>query len=504
MSTENSSSSPHEINTFVFDLDGVIWRGNAPIEGAVESVAQLKEQGKRCLFCTNNSRRSPEEFAARLREIGIDAGDDEVMTSSMATVLYLESQFTGPFTAYVIGEEGLVAALRRTGAIITTSPIIPQRSDLNKMQGEMDCVVVGIDATFSYHKMRLAQRLILGGARFIATNRDSTFPTPHGIVPGAGAIVAAIETATGISPVVLGKPQPLMIQLLARKFDLKVEEIAFVGDRLDTDMTAAHRAGAQALFIATGVHTVEQASRAKGEQKPDDVYENLPALCAALAGSSAPQVDLNKPAFDGATTATVAAVTVAAVPVSAVPVAAVPVAAVPVAAVPVAATPIDDTAGAPLITAENISPAAETETQVETAPALETGKETPAEPAAQTSVQTAPSPFALKDDTTKEATVPQVETAKTETSQTETSQAAEAQAQATVSPFDFSFSDAAPLAEPAATSEAATSEETAPEDSLETVPEPPLESELETPEAETAEAPKAEGDNWWESLDKLI
>jgi hypothetical protein len=171
--------------------------------------------------------------------------------------------------------------------MVTTSPAVPHRSEIGGKAGPVDCVIVGIDAAFSYHKLRVAQRLILEGARFIATNRDSTFPTPHGLVPGAGAIVAAIETATGVSPVTLGKPQPLMAQLILQKSGLERGDVAMVGDRIDTDIISAHRAGICGLFVATGVHTMEVARRAKGEQRPDGFFDDLPALCLAVLGEEA-------------------------------------------------------------------------------------------------------------------------------------------------------------------------------------------------------------------------
>ncbi|HEX8550446.1 MAG TPA: HAD-IIA family hydrolase [Abditibacteriaceae bacterium] len=270
------------LDAFIFDLDGVIWKGNAPIAGAVESVMRLRAAGKKCLYCTNNSRRTSAEFAGTLRALGIECDEDDVMTSATATALYVQSLFTGGCSAYVVGEEGLVQAIRRTGAIVMTSPIIPQRSDLHDNHGAVDCVIVGLDASFTYHKLRVAQRLIMGGARFIATNRDSTFPTPYGLVPGAGSIIAAIETATGTQPVTLGKPQPLMARLLIQKFGLDPARTAMIGDRLDTDIVSARRAQITAVFVATGVHSREMATRAKNEQKPDAIFDDLPALCDVI------------------------------------------------------------------------------------------------------------------------------------------------------------------------------------------------------------------------------
>ncbi|MDQ3812392.1 MAG: HAD-IIA family hydrolase, partial [Armatimonadota bacterium] len=193
------------LSTFIFDLDGVIWRGDTPIAGAVASVMRLRAAGKRCFYCTNNSRQPQSRLAARLRAIGLELEDEDVMTSSSATALYLAGQFRDPFAVYVIGGEGITTALQKVGAHVLTGTEIAEET--------VDCVVVGIDRSFTYDKMRLAQRFILGGARFIATNRDATFPTEEGVVPGAGAIVASVETATGIIPITMGKPRPLMVQL---------------------------------------------------------------------------------------------------------------------------------------------------------------------------------------------------------------------------------------------------------------------------------------------------
>lgn len=306
----HSAASLSHLEAFIFDLDGVIWKGNAPIEGAVESIARLRAAGKRVFYCTNNSRRAPADFAETLRSIGIECEDDEIMTSSTATSLYLQSLFTGPYTAYVVGEDGLVQTIRRTGAIVMTSPIVPQRSDLHDNHGSVDCVIVGLDATFTYHKLRVAQRLIMNGARFIATNRDATFPTPYGLVPGAGSVVAAVETATGVTPVTLGKPQPFMAQLLMQKFGLSPEITCMVGDRLDTDIVSAKRAHIAALLVTTGVHSREVGERAKNLQKPDAIFDDMPALCEAiLSGGQTVATDLDP--FGAEAEAAVTGVTVA-------------------------------------------------------------------------------------------------------------------------------------------------------------------------------------------------
>ncbi len=276
------------LRAFIFDLDGVLWRGSEPIAGAAESVMRLRAAGRRCFYCTNNSRRRPADFANTLRAMGIELQDDEVMTSSTATALYLSSQFPAPFTAYVVGEAGLRDALRGVGAHIITDETDANNGVVETHDSAaVDCVVTGIDRVFNYDKLRRAQGFILGGAQFVATNRDATFPVPrevepHGVVPGAGSIVAAIETASGVAPTTIGKPQPAMAHLLMEKFGLKPDETAMVGDRLDTDIVSARRSGIGALFVATGVNSTEQARRATGEELPDALFDDLPALCRAV------------------------------------------------------------------------------------------------------------------------------------------------------------------------------------------------------------------------------
>lgn len=260
------------VSTFIFDLDGVLWRGETPIEGAVAAINELLAAGKRCLYCTNNSSRTQADYVERLLGMGIESvSEDDIVTSSSATALYLSAQYTGPFLAYVIGEEGIRTALQKIGA-----RIVPD-SDING-DTNVDCVIVGIDREFSYEKMNTAQRLIRQGALFVATNRDSTYPVENGIVPGAGSVVAAVETASGSTPVTVGKPRPVMVQLVIQKYGLDDSEIAFVGDRLDTDIACARRAGVAALLVTTGVTTLQEARRAKGEQRPDAVFPDLTAL----------------------------------------------------------------------------------------------------------------------------------------------------------------------------------------------------------------------------------
>ena len=277
------------VSAFIFDLDGVVWRGDSPVSGAPEAITQLKAAGKTCLYCTNNASKKPSDYVEKLAAMGVEAHEDEIMTSAVATAIYLSSQLTGQFSAYVVGEDGLVSALQKMGARVVTMSGLSDVGDfvVENTAFPVDCVIVGIDRHFSYEKICLAQNFILNGARFIATNRDATFPVAEGVVPGAGAMVSAIETACGTSPLTVGKPQALMPILLMQKFNLDKATTVFVGDRLETDMVAAHRAEIKAICVESGVATRQQAERAKGQQKPDAIYRDVAEMCAAvLEGAS--------------------------------------------------------------------------------------------------------------------------------------------------------------------------------------------------------------------------
>lgn len=268
------------LGAFIFDLDGVIWRGQTPIEGASASVERLREAGKRLFFATNNSSRPPAFFAERLRAQGIKAQPEDVITSSTATSLYLRREvqagrLPSGFCAYIVGEEGIVDAVQAAGGYALTA------REAESHPG-VDVVVVGIDRDFTYHKLKLAQKFILAGAPFVATNRDSTFPVEGGVVPGAGSIVASVETATSVVPPSMGKPEPLMVQLVLENFGLSAAGTAMVGDRLDTDIACAHRAGIVAVHVNTGVTPTLVARAAEGELRPHLFFEDLPHMCAAV------------------------------------------------------------------------------------------------------------------------------------------------------------------------------------------------------------------------------
>ena len=262
------------LRAYVFDLDGVIWRGETAIEGAVECVRALQNAGRACLFASNNSSRAPHFFVEKLAAMGIETDEKSIVTSATATAHHLTRHFPPNPRVFVVGERGIAEILSAAGAQI-----------LENDAQNADVVVAGIDRAFNYEKLRMAQQLILRGAKFIATNRDATFPVENGVLPGAGSIVAAIETASGQTALSMGKPQPQMLLGILESLNMSADEIAMIGDRLDTDIACGARASVGTIFVATGVTSMQEARAATGEEQPDLFFEDLRALQIAVLGA---------------------------------------------------------------------------------------------------------------------------------------------------------------------------------------------------------------------------
>ncbi|HIE31323.1 MAG TPA: HAD-IIA family hydrolase [Methanosarcinales archaeon] len=250
------------MKAYILDLDGVIYRGSSPIDGAPGAVNRLQDHAE-VLFLTNNSTRSRSAVAARLSEAGIRCKEHDVITAGYAAAVYIRKRY-GAGTVYPIGEAGLIEELKAQGHAISE---------------DADFVVVGLDRDLSYEKLRIGLQNILDGAKFIATNTDPVLPTETGFVPGAGAIVRALETASGQSPVVTGKPEPPIMDIVLEHLGLDADECTVVGDRLDTDILAGIRCGMRTVLVLTGVETM--ASVERSDIKPDCVIQSIRELLVA-------------------------------------------------------------------------------------------------------------------------------------------------------------------------------------------------------------------------------
>lgn len=245
--------------TWVLDLDGVVWLADQPIAGAAAAVARLRERGERVLFATNNSAALLGDQEAKLDRLGIPAEGD-VISSAVAAARLVEPGER----ALVCGGPGIVEALTARGA----EPV---------RDGDADAVLVGFHRDFDYERLRIAARAVQRGARLIATNDDATYPTPDGPIPGGGALAAAVAYATGVRPIVAGKPHATMADLVRA---VGGSEGTMVGDRPETDGAFARALGYRFALVLTGVTTADDLPV---DPRPDVVAPSLAALVDGTA-----------------------------------------------------------------------------------------------------------------------------------------------------------------------------------------------------------------------------
>lgn len=252
---------------YLLDMDGVIYRGNEPIPGAVEFIQTLRENDVPFLFLTNNSQRTRRDVMTRLRRMGMDVDERHIFTCAMATARFLAKQ-KPEGTAYVIGEGGLLHALHENGyAIVDHDP---------------DYVVVGEGRTFTMEMMEAAVRMVLRGAKLVATNPDPNCPTPKGPRPGCGAIVAMLEKATGIEAFSVGKPSPVMMREARKALGLTTGQTVMVGDTMETDILGGVQMGYQTVLVLTG--GTQPDDLARFAYRPDRVVDSVADLCRDESG----------------------------------------------------------------------------------------------------------------------------------------------------------------------------------------------------------------------------
>lgn len=218
-------------------MDGVIYRGNKLIPGAAEFIQRLRETDTRFLFLTNNSQRTRRDVAMKLCRMGVEATDRDIFTCAMATARFVAQQKPNG-SAYVIGEGGLLNALHLNGySVVEDNP---------------DFVIVGEGRTMTFEMIEKAVRLVAGGARLLATNLDPNCPTEAGVRPGAGAIVAMIERATGKEAFSVGKPSPIMMRAARKQLGLTSEQTVMVGDTMETDILGGVGLGYRTILVLSG------------------------------------------------------------------------------------------------------------------------------------------------------------------------------------------------------------------------------------------------------------
>jgi NagD protein len=247
---------------FLIDMDGVIYREKQLIPGADRFIASLLDRHIPFAFLTNNSQRTRRDVAKKLTRMGIFVEEDNIFTCAMATARFLADQKPGG-TAFVVGEGGLLQALHKNGyAIVDDDP---------------DYVVVGEGRTFNMEIVEAAVRMILRGSKLIATNIDPNCPTSHGLRPGCGAIVAMLETATGLKAFSVGKPSPVMMRAARKELGLATSETIMIGDTMETDILGGVSMGYRTALVLTGSTRREDLKRYA--YRPDLVLDSIGDLC---------------------------------------------------------------------------------------------------------------------------------------------------------------------------------------------------------------------------------
>ena len=271
-----SASGSHRLRLVILDLDGVVYRGDRPVEGAAELAGRLHQAGLVVRYATNNSMSTRSDYGERLRAMGIAADATEIVTSTSATIAHLRRHEPRVRTVLAVGADGMVEELRSAGYEVFRAADAASRP--------VDAVLVGLDPDFDDWRLAAAAQEVRAGARFIATNADARYPTPTGFLPGAGAVVAAIRDATGVEPLVIGKPEPAMFQAILEETGVGASEALVIGDNPDSDIRAAHRSGIESVLVLTGVTLPDALDTLSGDRAPDHVVADPAAAWALVAG----------------------------------------------------------------------------------------------------------------------------------------------------------------------------------------------------------------------------
>lgn len=244
--TKLSELNPSPLG-LILDMDGVLWRENTPIGDLPDIFTRIDELGLRVVLATNNSTKTVDQYLSRMRNFGVELEPWQIVTSSDAVAALLEDKFPNRGDVFVIGEDGVQQALLDNGF----KPVEPGAA------GNAIAVVAGIDREINFAKLREAALLIGRGLPFYGTNPDLTFPTPEGLIPGAGSFLALLSAATGVYPIVAGKPAPYLLELAITRLGTSRARTLVVGDRLETDIAGGQAVGCPTALVLSGVSTLE-------------------------------------------------------------------------------------------------------------------------------------------------------------------------------------------------------------------------------------------------------
>lgn len=250
-----------KITNLIIDMDGVLHLGNQPMPRLNEFITFLREHSIQFTLATNNSTRTAQERVSKLAEMGVTISPDEILNSGQATARFLAREYPRGTRVHVFGMSALKQAIEEEGFILADESV--------------ELVVASMDRNVTYEKLELATILIRSGARFFATNLDPTYPSEKGLLPGTGSLIVALEAASGVKPVAIGKPEPTMYQLAIEQMGANPETTAIIGDRVDTDILGGKRAGLITICVLSGSSDRGEAEAIKTDMIFDDIAHLL-------------------------------------------------------------------------------------------------------------------------------------------------------------------------------------------------------------------------------------
>lgn len=261
------------IKNLILDMDGVLWHGDTPMPGLVDFFDTLRSADIGFILATNNATKTAVMYTERLARFGVDVPPQQILTSAEATAAYLAELYPQGSPVYVIGAKGLHDAVLAQGFRIVTPA--EARAGASAVS-----VVAGLSPTVTYEELAMGAHLVNQGVPFVGTNPDPTYPSEIGPLPGSGAILAVITTATGVEPTLIGKPGPIVFREAVKLLGGDASTVAMVGDRLSTDIYGAKAAGLRAILVLSGISTREEAEN--DPVQPDYIFADITELAAFL------------------------------------------------------------------------------------------------------------------------------------------------------------------------------------------------------------------------------
>ena len=255
-----------DVKALILDMDGVLWKGDSPIGNLPSTFERAEALGLNVVFATNNSTRIAGEYVTKLASFGVTINEGQIITSAMATATYLDKGYEYGSSFYVIGGSGLSTEIKSKGFEINSQTA--------------NAVIVGLDCDLTYEKLKIATLILRSGKPLIGTNPDLTLPSPEGLIPGAGSIIAALEQAADEKAIIIGKPKPIMFEQALQRLGIQQENTLVVGDRLETDIAGGLAANCMTALVLSGVAREKDVENSP--HKPGIIAKDLEEILGQL------------------------------------------------------------------------------------------------------------------------------------------------------------------------------------------------------------------------------